>query len=44
MVDLGAGTGRLLLDLLIERTGFEIIDVTVERQIYAAYTCVKKAG
>ena len=35
-------TYRWLLEPLLQATGFDIVDVEVHRQIYAAYTCVKR--
>jgi len=34
-------TFRWLLEPMLEAAGFEITDVTCERRLYAAYTCVK---
>ena len=35
-------TYRELLDRLIESSGFEILDVHVRGQVYAAYTCIAR--
>jgi len=37
VVDLGAGTGRFAL-----ASGFEITDLQVRGQLYAAYTCIRR--
>jgi SAM-dependent methyltransferase len=34
-------TYRWLLEPMLEKVGFEIIDVSYERRLYGAYTCVK---
>jgi SAM-dependent methyltransferase len=36
------GTYRDLLDRLIDATGFQVLDLQVRGQLYAAYTCVKR--
>ncbi|MGH3216515.1 MAG: hypothetical protein ACRDL9_18300, partial [Trebonia sp.] len=37
-------TYRWLLEPLLTAAGFEIIEVSFERRLYGAYTCVKRYG
>jgi SAM-dependent methyltransferase len=36
------GTYRDLLDRLIDATGFQVVDLRVRGQVYAAYTCIRR--
>ena len=36
------GTYRWLLEPLLEHAGFEILDTTIDRGLYAAYTCRRR--
>jgi hypothetical protein len=36
------GTYRDLLDRLINATGFQVVDVQVRGQVYAAYSCIRR--
>lgn len=36
------GTYRDLLDHLIDATGFQVLDLQVRSQLYAAYTCIRR--
>jgi SAM-dependent methyltransferase len=36
------GTYRDLLDRLIDATGFQVVDLQVRGQVYAAYTCIRR--
>ena len=54
VVDLGAGTGTFavsefstyswLLDSMLDRTGFDIVERTFRRSAYGTYTCRRRGS